>query len=75
MSPLPNLAGGRPLPARHRGGGGEGAEQRAAAHHGAAGEAGLLQEAEPGVALQRLGRLVGGFADVAVDVDLLDVQL
>jgi hypothetical protein len=60
---------------RHRSGGGESAEQRAAAHHGTTGKAGLLEEAESGVALQPLGGLVGGFADVSVYVDLLDVQL
>jgi hypothetical protein len=52
MSPLPNLAGGRPLPAAI---------------------AGLLQEAEPGVAgLERLGRFVGHLGGRAAVVDLFE---
>ena len=57
----------------HRGGGGEGADQGAAADDRAARKAGLLEEAEPGVALvEGFSRVVGRLADNVVDVGLFE---
>ena len=76
MSPLPNLAGGGPCRCGHRAGWGEGGEQGAGAHHGGTAEAGLLEEAQPGVAgLEGFGGLMCGFTYRAICVQVLESYL
>ena len=71
MSPAPKLAGGATAAGRHRPGGDQGTEDGAAAQRGPAGYCALAQEAQTGVA----GNRIGGLANGSVDVNVFKLEI